>query len=70
MFEAALKETFRVGPHEQLNREHRLHIVASELDPSTELIIAFLSGNSGLPTSTVFLRTSATVPASSYWASN
>jgi hypothetical protein len=56
VFEAAFEETFRIGPPEQLNQEHRLYIVASELDPSTERIIAYLSGSYGIPINAVFFR--------------
>lgn len=56
VFEAAFVETFRVSPPEQLNREHRLYIVASELDPSTERIITYLSGSYGIPLNAVFFR--------------
>ncbi|UQU62514.1 endonuclease NucS [Couchioplanes caeruleus] len=43
-FEQAFAERFGVAPPEELNTSHRLTIVASDLDPATERIIAYLAG--------------------------
>lgn len=41
---------------ESLNEEHRMIVVASELDGSTERIIAYLTGKYGVPVNVVFFR--------------
>ena len=55
-----LEEGFAVAfdgnPPEQLNQSHQLIVVASELDPSTERIIDYLSDNYGVPINAVFFR--------------
>jgi hypothetical protein len=56
-FEQALADRFgAVDPPESLNEDHRLVVVASELDNSTERIIAYLSANYGVPVNAVFFR--------------
>src|SRR5829696_1673217 len=44
-FEQAFSERFDTDPPESLNEEHKLIVVASELDSSTERIISYLSTN-------------------------
>jgi hypothetical protein len=53
-FEEACRERFG-APLESLNGGHRLVIVASELDSSTERIVGYLS-ESGVPINAVFFR--------------
>lgn len=53
-FDEALRDRFGASP-ESLNEAHRLVVVASELDPSTERIVAYLS-ESGVPINAVFFR--------------
>ena len=56
-FEQAFADRFgAVDPPESLNEDHRLVVVASELDNSTERIIAYLSANYGVPVNAVFFR--------------
>jgi len=55
-FEEGFAETFDTNPPEQLNQSHELLVVASELDPSTERIIAYLTDNYGVPINAVFFR--------------
>ena len=55
-FEQAFFERFGTEPPESLNEEHRLVVVASELDSETERIIAYLSTNYGVPINAVFFR--------------
>lgn len=55
-FEQAFSERFDTEPLESLNENHRLIIVASELDSSTERIIDYLSTNFGVPINAVFFR--------------
>jgi hypothetical protein len=55
-FEQAFSERFDVDPPESLNEGHRLVVVASELDGSTERIIGYLSSNFGVPINAVFFR--------------
>lgn len=55
-FEQAFTEHFDADPPESLNENHRLIIVASELDSSTERIIGYLSMNYGVPINAVFFR--------------
>jgi hypothetical protein len=43
-FERAFADRFGVAPPEEINTAHRLTIVASDLDPATERIIAYLAG--------------------------
>lgn len=53
-FDQAFRDRFGASP-ESLNEWHRLVVVASELDPSTERIVAYLS-ESGIPINAVFFR--------------
>jgi len=56
-FEQAFVDRFgAVDPPESLNEDHRLVVVASELDNSTERIIGYLSANYGVPINAVFFR--------------
>ena len=56
-FEQTFSERFGSdGPPESLNDEHRLIVVASELDNMTERIIGYLSTNYGVPINAVFFR--------------
>ena len=54
--EKAFAEAFDTSPPEELNQSHELIVVASELDPSTERIISYLSDNYGVPINAVFFR--------------
>lgn len=54
--EVGFDETFSHSLPEDVNESHRMIIVASELDPSTERIITYLSGRYGVPINTVFFR--------------
>jgi hypothetical protein len=53
-FEEGFRGRFGALP-ETLNESHRLVVVASELDPSTERIVSYLS-ESGIPINAVFFR--------------
>jgi hypothetical protein len=56
-FEQAFAERFGVDePPEALNQSHRLIVVASELDNSTERIVTYLSNGYGVPINAVFFR--------------
>jgi hypothetical protein len=55
-FEQAFFDHFQADPPEALNENHRLVVVASELDPSTERIISYLSNSYGVPINAVFFR--------------
>ena len=54
--EQAFDETFGRSLPEQINQDHELIIVASELDGSTERIISYLQDNYGVPINAVFFR--------------
>ena len=54
--EEGFADTFGTNPPDELNQSHELIIVASELDPSTERIINYLSDNYGVPVNAVFFR--------------
>ena len=54
--EQAFAESFDTGLPEELNQSHELVVVASELDPSSERIISYLSDNYGVPINAVFFR--------------
>ncbi len=54
--EEGFAEVFEASPPDKLNQSHQLVIVASELDPSTERIINYLSDNYGVPVNAVFFR--------------
>lgn len=55
-FESAFNDKFDVDPPEQINQEHDLLIVATELDNETERIINYLSDNYNVPINAVFFR--------------
>jgi hypothetical protein len=56
-FEQAFVDRFGADdPPEAVNEDHRLVVVASELDNSTERIIGYLSANYGVPINAVFFR--------------
>ena len=55
-FEVGYAETFGTSPPESVNESHRIIVVASELDPSTERIINYLNNSYGVPINTVFFR--------------
>lgn len=52
-FEAAFEDAFQVPPPDELNAEQHLTVVASELDPSSERIVEYLS-TFGVPINAVF----------------
>ncbi len=54
--EKGFAEAFDGNTPEKLNQNHELIIVASDLDPSTERIIGYLSDNYGVPLNAVFFR--------------
>lgn len=54
--EEAFTERFGMNLPDSINREHRLIIVAAELDSGTERIIAYLSNRYGVPINAVFFR--------------
>lgn len=54
--EEAFAERFGAQPPEALNEQHRLVIVASELDAGTERIVTYLAGAYGVPMNAVFFR--------------
>ena len=56
IFESAFDEQFGDGPPDEVNDNHRLTVVAAELDNSTERIIDYLSENYGVPINAVFFR--------------
>jgi hypothetical protein len=55
-FETAFVERFGGNLPDSLNEEHRLLIVASELDNSTERIVNYLSSNYGVPINAVYFQ--------------
>lgn len=55
-FEEAFADRFGSGPPEAINENHHLIIVASDLDPSTERIVTYLSESHGVPINVVFFR--------------
>ena len=55
-FETAFVEWFGTPPPETLNEDHRLLIVAAELDNHTERIVNYLSSNYGVPINAVFFQ--------------
>lgn len=54
--EEGFDNAFGASLPEQINQSHELIIVASELDPSTERIINYLTDNYGVPINAVFFR--------------
>lgn len=55
-FEEAFESRFGSPVPEELNEEHRLLVVASELDPATERIVKYLSEGYGVPLNVAFFR--------------
>lgn len=55
-FESAFEETFGSPPPDTLNEDHRILIVAAELDNHTERIVNYLSSNYGVPINAVFFQ--------------
>jgi hypothetical protein len=55
-FEEVFAEVFGDAPTDALNENHRLVIVASELDPSSERIVSYLADVYGVPINAVFFR--------------
>lgn len=55
-FEQGFFEQFGADLPERLNEDHRLLVVSSELDNSTERIIGYLSSGFGVPINAVFFR--------------
>ncbi len=55
-FEVAFQEKFGGDVPDSINEEHKLLIVASELDNSTERIVNYLSSNYGVPINAVFFQ--------------
>lgn len=55
-FEAAFAEAFGEAPSDELEFRHRLVIVATDLDASTERIIRYLTESYGVPVNAVFFR--------------
>jgi hypothetical protein len=47
--EVGFEERFGFSPPDSLNEEHRLLVVASDIDPSTERIVSYLSEGFGVP---------------------
>lgn len=54
-FEEAFSERFGVSPPEELNGEHTLTVVASEVDPATARIVEYLAGFD-VPLNVLFFR--------------
>lgn len=54
-FEEAFRSRFDLEVPDEVNESHQLIIVASELDPSTERIVSYLS-DFGVPVNAVFFR--------------
>ena len=55
-FEAGYADAYGSSPPVSINESHRMIVVASELDSSTERILNYLSDNYGVPINTVFFR--------------
>ena len=54
--EEALKEKFNADPPDELNSDHRLVVVAAEIDPATERIVTYLQEEYGVDINVVFFR--------------
>ena len=59
--EEGFDEAFGTSLPEELNQKHRLIVVASELDSSSERIIDYLGDNYGVPINAVFFESVATI---------
>lgn len=55
-FESAFDDHFGTNPPEGINESHHMVIVASELDPSTERIVGYLSNEHGISINAVLFR--------------
>ena len=55
-FETAFAERFGGDPLESLNEDHRMLIVSSGLDNSSERIVSYLSSNYGVPINAVYFQ--------------
>jgi hypothetical protein len=55
-FEEVFADAFGDSPDETLNENHRLVVVAAELDASSERIVSYLSDQYGVPINAVFFR--------------
>jgi hypothetical protein len=55
-FESAFVERFGGSLPEAINESHRLIVVATELDTSTERIVTYLSSSFDVPINTLFFR--------------
>lgn len=55
-FEVGFDAAFGASPPESVNESHRMVIVATELDSSTERILNYLNSNYGVPINVVFFR--------------
>lgn len=55
-FEPSFEQCFGAAPPDEINQEHDIVIVCSELDKETERIINYLSENYNVPINVVFLR--------------
>ena len=56
LFEEAFEEKFGDPPPEEINQEHDMLIVCSELDNESERILNYLSANYNVPINVVFFR--------------
>ncbi|WP_008315818.1 endonuclease NucS domain-containing protein [Leptolyngbya sp. PCC 6406] len=54
--EEGFDDSFGMSLPEQINQQHELIVVASEIDTSTERIINYLTDNYGVPINAVFFR--------------
>ncbi len=54
--EAGYGHAFHATPPEELNRGHRILVVSTDLDPSTERIIGYLAEEHGVPINVAFFR--------------
>lgn len=55
VFDEEFAKVFGAAPPDEINEEHRLTVIASELDPATERIVAYLHDR-GVPVNAVFFR--------------
>ncbi len=55
-FEVGFSDAFGSSARESINESHRMVVVASELDSSTERILNYLNDNYGVPINIVFFR--------------
>lgn len=55
-FEQAFADRFGAAPPEEINTSHVLTIVATDVDPATERILAYLANNYGVPINVAMFR--------------